>query len=210
MRFAIAIVTIAALMVSPPATAQRVPVQRVQVPSVPGLGAPLPNPVPGALPGQQALAQQQAMLAAIEAAQNAAAQPGDELLGCDALQVQLTAVVKDPALNAQISAGGAAAQRDFAAIQAAQAAIPAQTAASAAAALAPGGNAAAMAAAMAQAQAAQAAAAQRVQSHVAQAEQLTALMPKVMRGERLMTLAAAKNCAWVNGFDLALPGNPNE
>jgi hypothetical protein len=201
MRFTVVVAAVAALVASVPAASQSVPVPRFPVPGAPVPGVPRPA-VPGALAGQQSLAQQQAMLGALEAAQSAAVQPGDELLSCEALQEQLTAVVTDQAVNAQIAAGGAAAQRDLAAIQAAQRAIPAQTAASAAAALTPGGGAAATAAAMAQAQAAQAAAAQRMQSRAAQAEQVTALMPKFMRGERLMTLAAAKNCAWVNGFEL--------
>jgi hypothetical protein len=173
------------------------------IPGFPGLPAGAPNPA-------AAGAQAEAMLAAFEAAERAAVQPGDERLSCEELQTQFTAIVNDPALRAQIAAGGARAERDFAAMQAAQAAIPAQTAAAAAAALTPdGGGAAATAAAMAQAQAAQARAAGRMQEQILESQQLTALMPKFMRGERLLTLAATKNCAWASEASLALPGFPS-
>jgi hypothetical protein len=193
-------VAAAALLASATASAQRPAVPGLPaIPGLPGLPAGAPDPAAAAAQGE-------AILAALEAAERAAVHPGDERLSCEALQTEFTAIVNDPALRSQIAAGGARAERDFAAMQAAQAAIPAQTAAAAAAAFTPGGAAAATAAAMVQAQVAQAAAAQRMQEQILQSQQLTALMPKFMRGEHLLTLATTKNCVWVNEAGVVVPG----
>ena len=140
--------------------------------------------------------QYQSMMKAMQAAEAAASRPGDEKLDCDELQKEFTAATTDRALNAHVQTAGASAQADMAAIEAAQAKIPAQTAATAAAALVPGASAPVVAAQTADAEAQKAQAAGRMQSRVQQAQDLSALMPTIMRGERLLQLATGKKCDW--------------
>jgi hypothetical protein len=158
-----------------------------------------PPKLPPGMPGMQ---DPQAMMAAYEAAQAAASQPGDEELSCDELQAQFTEVSNDPALKAKIETAGAAAQSKMAAMQKAQAAAAGSTAASAAASMAPGGQWAALGAAAAQAEASKAAATGHMQQNAALAQDATEMMPKLMRGQRLAELATAKQCEWIAG---ALP-----
>lgn len=167
---------------------------------------------PQAIPGVPA--QQLRQLAELQAAQAAARRPGDDKLGCDELQVQLTEVVNDPALKAKIESAGAAAQRQMEAVEKAQAVAAGSTAVAAAASIAPGGQWAALGAAMAQAEAAKAGAAGKMQQNMALAQSATEMMPKLMRGQRLIELAKAKQCEWAAGvlpagFVNANPMNPN-
>lgn len=155
---------------------------------------------PTAAPGTQ---DPQGLMVAYQAAQAAAHRPGDEKLNCEALQAQFTEVMNDPTIKAKVETAGAAAQRDMAAMEAAkeaqQAQIAAGTAATAAASMLPGGQWAALGTAVAQAEAAKAGVAGRMQAHAALAQSTFETMPKVMRGQRLIELAAAKKCDWVEG-----------
>jgi hypothetical protein len=166
--------------------------QRPAVPAMPAVPV-LPTMPTGAPDVAAYMAQSQQMLAAMEKAQASAIRPGDERLGCAALEKEFTAVVKDPALTSYLTAAGAAAQRDMATMQTAQGKLAAQTAAAAAAAMTP------------QAQAAQAAMAQRMQTFTAQSQQWTAFLPKIMRAAHVLSLAAEKSCTWFNGAEFALP-----
>lgn len=146
--------------------------------------------------GPDTLQQYQSMMQAMQAAEAAAKRPGDEKLDCEQLQKEFAAVTTDPALVAGVQSAGESAQADMAAIEAAQAKIPAQTAATAAAAIVPGASMPVMAAQAADAEAQKAQAAARMQSKVQQAQGITALMPTLMRGERLLQLATVKKCSW--------------
>lgn len=162
--------------------------------------------LPPAVPGMQ---DPQGMMAAYQAAQAAANRPGDEKLGCEELQAQFTEVMNDPAIKANVEAAGAAAQRDMAAIEAAQQAQKAQiaagTATTAAGSVLPGGQWAALGSAVAQAEAAKAGAAGRLQQHAALAQGAMEAMPQLMRGQRLVELATAKQCEWAAGVMDANP-----
>lgn len=161
-----------------------------------------PPAKPTAVPGMQ---DPQEMMRAYEAAQAAANRPGDKKLSCQELQAQFTEVVNDPTIKANVEAGGAAAQRDMAAMQAANGATGATTGASAAASMLPGGEWAAYEAAVAQAEAAKARGAGRLQAHAARAQGATEMMPKLMRGQRLIELGAAKNCEWAASLNANTP-----
>lgn len=150
----------------------------------------------------------QAMMAALEAAQAQASQPGDEKLTCEKLQEQLVAVVQDPALLAHVQAGGAAAEKDLAAMQAAKGQIAARTAATIIASTVPGAAMGVMAAQAADAQAKQTQAAGRMQSKVIQAQQLMTLMPKLLRGQRLLELGAAKRCEFAADVNAGAGSTP--
>jgi hypothetical protein len=193
----------AALLVSVPVLAQRVPLPSVPVPPVlPGASA-LPPGAAGVPQGPQA------MLAQFEAAQATAQRPGDESLSCEALQTEIGATMSDPAIAAYVGSAGAAAQQDLAAVQAAQSRLAVAQTGTVIGALTPGGDTAALMIGAAQARAAQAQAAQRMQSQMLQAQELTALMPKFMRGQHLVALATTKQCAWLAGAGALPMGLPN-
>jgi hypothetical protein len=141
-----------------------------------------------------------AMQKAMEQAQANASQPGDDALSCEQLQEQFVATAKDPALQAHVETAGAAARRDMAAMEKAQAEIAAQTATTVAGSVVPGASMGAMAATAANAEAAKARGAERMQSKMAQTGQMMASMPALMRGQRLMELAVAKKCDWAEGI----------
>jgi hypothetical protein len=150
-----------------------------------------------------------AMQKAMEEAQASVSQPGDDELTCEQLQEQFIATAKDPALQAHIETAGAAAQRDMAAMEKAQAEIAAQTATTVAGSVVPGASMGAMAATAANAEAAKARGAERMQSKVAQSGQMMASLPALMRGQRLMELAVAKKCEWAEGI-AGTPAQPEK
>ena len=121
----------------------------------------------------------QQMVAEYETAQAAAVRPGDENLGCDALDNELTAIVNDPALRSYIETAGSAAERDMALMQNAQAAMVS------------GVSPAAFPSAP------KVSAADRVQEQARQADMLSALMPKILRAQRVNELAVLQACEWL-------------
>jgi hypothetical protein len=141
-----------------------------------------------------------AMQKAMEDAMAGASQPGDDALTCEQLQEQFVASAQNPALQEHVETAGAAAQRDMAAMEKAQAEIASQTATTVVGSVVPGASMGAMAATAANAEAAKARGAERMQSRMAQTSQMMASLPALMRGQRLMELAVAKECEWAEGI----------
>jgi hypothetical protein len=75
----------------------------------------------------------------LSAAEAAANRPGDDALGCDALQTELVASAKDPAVQAFVAKSGAIAQEKMAAMNAAAAGMGTQTAMAIMSSIVPGG-----------------------------------------------------------------------
>lgn len=138
---------------------------------------------------------------ALADAEAGATRPGDENLDCAQLQQELMATTTDPALQAQVQSMGAQAQKDMDAMQAAQADVARRTATTAAGAVVPGASGPALASAIADAEAAKASGSARMQERVAQTDQLTAMMPQMMRGQRVIDLARARKCDWLEQVD---------
>lgn len=133
----------------------------------------------------------------LEAAQAGAIRPGDESLSCEALESELVATVKQPALQSYVAKSGAAAQEQLAAMNAASAGIATQSALTLFSSVVPGGAWAGLGAAAAQAQAQQAQAATNIQQRMQEAQEVMGIMPYIMRGQRVIELAQARNCAWL-------------
>jgi hypothetical protein len=167
---------------------------------------------------QQAVANQ---LAAAQAAAEAnASRPGDEDLSCEALQAEMVAIAQSPEMQAFVQTAGAQAQADLAEINAAQAAQQQASASrpglfrqmvqGAAAGVVPGvGQAQAQAqqaAAIAQAAEAQERARQNQQSMLALGGQVATIAGPAMRGQRVMELAQARDCAWLEEGGGLAPG----
>ncbi|HEX5786615.1 MAG TPA: hypothetical protein VFY03_00435 [Woeseiaceae bacterium] len=121
----------------------------------------------------------QQMVAEYETTQATAVRPGDENLGCDALENELTAIVNDPAFRSYIETAGAAAERDMALVQNAQAAMVSGVSPAALPSMP------------------RVSAADRVQEQARQAETLSALMPKIFRAQRVNELAVLQACDWL-------------
>jgi hypothetical protein len=172
-------------------------------------------------PAPSAEAMQQQLLEAKAAAEAGATRPGDEDLSCEALQAEIVSLAQtmqqDPALQTM----AAQAQADLAKIQEAQQAAETQQASrprlgqmmrGMATGVVPGmdrANAAAQqAAAMAQAQQAQAQASQNLQRMAAMSQGAAALAGPAMRGQRVVELAQARNCAWLEEAGAAMPMPP--
>ena len=136
----------------------------------------------------------QSSLAAAEAA---AKRPGDESLSCDALQSELVASARDPAVQSFVAKSGAAAQQQVDAMNSAAAGMAAQSAITIMSSVVPGGAWAGYAANVAQAQAGQAQAARNMQQQMQQAQEMMTIMPQLMRGQRMMELAQQKECKWL-------------
>jgi hypothetical protein len=169
------------------------------------------------VPSPDALQQQ--MLAAQAAAQASASRPGDEELSCEALQAEMVTIAQtmqqDPALQTM----AAQAQADLGKIQEAQQSAEAQAqsarpgfgqmARGFASGVVPGldrANAAAQqAAAIAQAEEAQAQANENAQRMAAMSQSAAALAGPAMRGQRVVELAQARNCAWLQEAGAAGP-----
>jgi hypothetical protein len=168
-------------------------------------------------------AMQQQLLAAQAAAQASASRPGDDALSCEALQAEMVSIAQamqqDPALQSM----AVQAQADLAKMQEAQQGAEAQAQASGprfgqmvrgmAAGVIPGADranaAAQQAAAAAQAQQAQAQASENLQRMSAMSQGAAALAGPAMRGQRVIELAQARSCAWLQeGGGAPPPGAP--
>jgi hypothetical protein len=136
----------------------------------------------------------QSSLSAAEAAAN---RPGDESLGCDALQSELVASAKDPAVLSYVAKSGAIAQEKMAAINAAAAGMGAQAAITIMSSIVPGGAWAGFGAGVAQGEAAKLQAARNMQQQMQLAQEVMGIMPQMLRGQRVIELAQARNCAWI-------------
>ncbi|RYD15938.1 MAG: hypothetical protein EOP90_03810 [Lysobacteraceae bacterium] len=143
----------------------------------------------------------EALRQALAAAQAGATRPGDDALDCAQLQQELMTTTTDPALQAQVQSMGAQAQKNMDAMQAAQADVARGTSTTAAGAMVPGASGPAFAAAVADAEAAKARGAARMQERIASTDQITAMMPQMMRGQRVIDLARARRCDWVEQVD---------
>src|ERR1051325_7572908 len=120
--------------------------------------------------GAQAVPKEYAeMAAAMQAAQLKAMRPGDEALGCPALEKELVASMNDPAIQAVAAKSAAAAQKNATAAEKSKAPMTPQAAAALAASL---GGGVPPGLATAPGLAAQAQAAQKLQ-----AEQMKQMMP---------------------------------
>lgn len=171
------------------------------VPGIPGMD---PTGMNAAMANSNAQMQsQQANMMAVQAAaQTAANRPGDEAMSCDALQTELTTIMKDPAFQAAVASAGASAQEQQARAKAAQSSAAALGATSVATGIAssviPGMGwlgQAAMQAQMASV-AAQMPAADRARGQMI--GDVTSMMPTIYRGQRLYELGTAKKCAFVS------------
>ena len=139
------------------------------------------------------------MQAKLEAAQAAANRPGDAALGCDALEKELVASVKHPAVESYIAKSGEAAKQQQAAMNAAKGRAATQTALTLFGSLVPGGAGPGLAGTAALAQSQQVDAAQNIQQRMQQAQEMIGIMPQMMRGQRVIELAQGKNCDWLAG-----------
>jgi hypothetical protein len=150
------------------------------------------SPMAGAQGGQD----HEKLEAALAAAQASASRPGDESLGCAALEKELTTQANDPALRSYIEKSGAAAQEKMAAMNAAQGRTKSEAAATLFSSIMPGADMAMTLGAAAQGPGQQAQAAQGMQARMQQMNELVAVMPQLMRGQRVIELGQARNCAW--------------
>jgi len=143
---------------------------------------------------------------AMIAAQAAALRPGDEALGCEALQKEIITTMNDPSIQAYAAKTNAAYAKELAVRDKTKTAMTPQAAAALAAALAPS-------MAMAGLGGAGLTPGQPVtpeqiqQAMLAQMNQLVVIMPVMMRSQRVTQLAMVKNCTWATGAGLGLyPG----
>ncbi len=137
--------------------------------------------------------------AGLEAAQAAANRPGDAALGCDALEKELVASVKHPAVESYVAKSGAAAKQQQAALNAAKGRAATQSALTLFGSLVPGAAGAGLAGTAALAQSQQVEAAQNIEQRMQQAQEMIGIMPHMMRGQRVIELAQARNCDWMAG-----------
>jgi hypothetical protein len=132
-------------------------------------------------------------------------------MGCDAIQKELIATVKDPAVQAAATRQGAAAQQQIAKLNdatAASGAAASQMAMGFASALTPAmggamggmmppiGGAATASAQAAQMRAMQAQAVVGQQFAMTQMQEMVTILPQLMRSQRLVELASTKKCEW--------------
>ena len=154
-----------------------------------GISVPAASQSPATMYGDM-----QSSLAAAEAAAN---RPGDESLGCDALQSELVANAKDPAVQAFVAKSGAVAQEKMAAMNAAAAGMGAQAAITIMSSVVPGGAWAGYGAQVAQAEAAKVQAGRNMQDQMQRAQEMMAIMPQMMRGQKVIELAQKRDCQWL-------------
>jgi hypothetical protein len=151
----------------------------------------------------------QAMMKAMEDAQKAAKQPGDEKLTCSELEEKVLAASQDPAFQAHVKAMGASSEAQLAASKVTQTEKAAKTAATIAAATMPGAGMGQLFASKAEHQALIAQGRARQQSMLSQAQEAMQHMPMLMRAQRLLELGVAKRCEWAegtpDGTDAAVP-----
>jgi hypothetical protein len=166
-----------------------------------------------ALAAAPAIAQDAAeMSARLQAAQAAgiaqASQAGDEALTCDQLQAEITATMSDPAVRTQIDRMGATAQDQRSRIADAQSHMAGQMAGqmgmgvitSVISSFIPGAGLAQSLAMRAQAQSQMAQGQQSQAATMSMAANMEAIMPQMMRGQRIMQLAQAQHCAFLQGM----------
>jgi PPE-repeat protein len=166
--------------------------------------------------------QYQEMATAMAAAQAKAVRPGDEALGCAAIEKELIASMNDPAIQAYAAKSAAAAQLPTGAIgpgvttpQAAAAMAAALSSNAAIAAAIAGAGATPRVAvspptpqqaqAIQQGRAAQSAQLAQLQDPSAQLAMMTTVMPQMMRSQRLVGLALAKGCPSLGAVPAAPP-----
>jgi hypothetical protein len=155
--------------------------------------------------GSQAGMEQSAddFMAAQAAAQAAAIKPGDEALSCDQLQVEMQAITTDPRMQAATASMGANAQAQMDKAKAAQAAAVTTGIAGAAVGIAgsfiPGAGFFTQGAMMAQQAAMSAQMNEANRDRTKMMNDMSGMMPFMMRGQRVMDLANAKKCAFLNG-----------
>jgi hypothetical protein len=147
--------------------------------------------------GQTPASTHRQLQSGLEAAQAGAIRPGDESLSCEALGAELVASVRQPAVQSYVTKWGAVAQERMAAMNAAAPGMAAQSALAVFSALVPGGAWAGHAGGVAQAQAQQAQAASNMQQAMQQAQETMAILPHMMRGQRVIELAQARTCPWL-------------
>lgn len=166
-----------------------------QSPTSPGVPPGMPNP--------------HAMMKAMEAAQAAARQPGDDALSCAQLEAKVIAAMQDEAYQAHMQRAALAAQKDFEATQTAKSDIAAKSAATAAATL-PGASMAHMMASAAENQAKVAQGQVRLQEKMMHTQKSMRFLPLIFRAQRLIELGLLKQCEWAasaaGGMDF--PGLP--
>lgn len=146
---------------------------------------------------QTAATLQRDLESTLQAAQAAANRPGDESLDCEALQNELFANAKHPAVQSRIATAGAWAQDKQAAMNPMGGEMTTQGALTLFGGLVPGGDYAAIAAARAQAPMQQAQVARNLQQSTRMAQDMMGILPQMMRGQRVVELARARNCAWL-------------
>jgi hypothetical protein len=137
------------------------------------------------------------MQSKLEAAQAEANRLGDESLSCEALETELVTSAKQPAVQSYVTKSGAAAQEKASGMNAASSQMATQSALTLFSSIVPGGAWAGQAVGAAQAQAQQAEAASNIQQRMQQAQELMGIMPHLMRGQRVIELAQARNCGWL-------------
>lgn len=149
--------------------------------------------------GEQSLASFEASMAA---AQAAAVRPGDEQMTCDALQVEMTTTMNDPAMQAQIASLGqwAQGQQDQANAARSQAMgmMGFSIFSSLAGAFIPGAGMAQSLAMRAQSQAMESQMEANLASRMEMMGGVQSMMPQMMRGQRLYELAQAQQCAFIS------------
>jgi hypothetical protein len=154
-----------------------------------GIAAWTPAQTPGTMEAD--------LQSALEKAQAAAYRPGDESLGCEALETELVAVARDSAVQSHVAKWGAEAQRKMAAMNAAAAGAAGASAVTFFSSVLPGGGWAAQAAGAAQLPAQRAQAAHNIEQAMQQAREMMGIMPQMMRGQRVIELARSRDCPWV-------------
>jgi hypothetical protein len=126
--------------------------------------------------------------------------PGDVALGCEAIQKELVATVKDPAMQAVFVKQGAWAQQQIDKLNAVPGAptgsVAAQLLTGFAPSFVPGLGAAGMAAQAAQAQAMEAQATMNQQQMMQRMQGMSTILPQLMRSQRLVELGQARKCEW--------------
>jgi hypothetical protein len=149
-----------------------------------------------------AAADMQKLQTAMMAAQAAAMRPGDEALGCAALQKELVSTMNDPAIQGYAAKTNAAYARELAARDK-KAPMTADMAAALAATLAPGAAMTGLSPMPVPGQQMTPQQMQRAveaqQLTIAYMNQLAPIMPALMRSQRVGMLATVKSCAWATG-----------
>lgn len=134
-------------------------------------------------------------------AQAAANRPGDDQLSCEQLELEMTATMQDPQVQAVMAENGAFAQDQMDQMNAARGRARAQMATGLFMGIASSFIPGLGYAQMAQQQVTAAQQRQQAQRNMAQmmemSQRMQTIMPQMMRGQRVYELAQAKQCAFV-------------